>query len=106
MPPAKKSTAFLVQDLSFIVAGAKKHAKTLPPAVSGLTKELAGLQAELQALNVDQEQLKGALKAKTDAIKTTLRAARAKRLRIVRLAEGTFGPKGGEMADFRSRGEG
>lgn len=106
MPPAKKSTVFLIQDLSFIVAGAKKHAKTLPPAVSGLTKELAGLQAELQALNVEQEQLKGQLKAKTDAIKTMLRTARAKRLRIVKLAEGTFGPRAAEMADFRSKGEG
>ncbi|MSP91557.1 MAG: hypothetical protein EXR79_07115 [Myxococcales bacterium] len=106
MPPANKSTAFLIQDLSFIIAGAKKHAKALPPAAAQLSKDVSALQAELQALNVEQEQLKGQLKAKTATIQARLRAARAKRLRVVKLAEGTFGPKGAEMADFRSKGEG
>jgi len=61
---------------------------------------------KLQAENIEQEQLKSALKAKTASIKGKLKSARSLRLRVVRLAEGTFGPKGPELGDFRPVGEG
>lgn len=101
-----KTTASQIQDIGFVVAAAKKHAKALPPAASAHAKAMQVLQAELQAANIEQEQLKSALKAKTAQINDKLKAARALRLRVVRLAEGTFGPDAAQLADFRPVGEG
>lgn len=103
---ATHTTASQIQDIGVVVAGAKKHAKELPASAAKVATELAKLHAELQADNIAQEQIKASLKAKTVQIKSKLKAARAGRLRILQLAQGTFGANGAELGDFRVKGEG
>ena len=100
------TTANQIQDLGMVVSAAQKHAKALPPSATAKAKELAKVQAEAQQLNIAQEQAKVAQKAATAALKAKLKAGRVLRLGIVRLAEGTFGQYGAELADFRPTGEG
>ena len=100
------STAFRIQDLGMVVSAAVKHAKALPASAAAKAKELGKIHAETQQLNIAQEQAKAAQKAATLALRAKLKAGRALRLGIVRLAEGTFGQNGPELADFRPTGEG
>lgn len=103
---AKKTISFQVTDLGMVVAGTQKHAKALPTAASKHAKDIDGLRKEIEKHNQEQEQLKNALQAKTKEIQTKLRQARSARLKIIRLAEGTFGHNAPELGDFRSKGEG
>ena len=106
MAKKTQSTAFQIQDLGMVVSAASKHVKALPPSAATKAKELAKVQSEAQLLNIAQEQAKAAQKVATAALKVKLKAGRVLRLSIVRLAEGTFGHKGAELADFRPTGEG
>ncbi len=84
----------------------KKHAAQLPKEVQVVVKGLEQENAELGVLNTKQEALKADLVALTKQLRDKAKSANAKRTKVVRQAEATFGIGAVELRDFRSATDG
>lgn len=106
MAKSSKSLANQRAQYELAVAGAKKHAAQLPKEIQVVVKGLEADNAELSALNTKQEALKADLVALTKQLRDKAKLATAKRTKIVRQAEATFGIGAVELRDFRSATDG
>ena len=106
MAKSSKSLANQRAQYELAVAGAKKHAAQLPKEIQVVVKGLEAENAELNTLNTKQEALKADLVALTKQLRDKAKSATAKRTKIVRQAEATFGVGAVELRDFRSATDG
>ena len=106
MAKSSKSLANQRAQYELAVAGAKKHAAQLPKEIQVVVKGLEAENAELNTLNTKQEALTADLVALTKQLRDKAKSATAKRTKIVRQAEATFGVGAVELRDFRSATDG
>ncbi len=106
MANSSKSLANQRAQFELAAAGAKKHAAQLPKEVQVVVKGLEQENAELGVLNTKQEALKADLVALTKQLRDKAKSANAKRTKVVRQAEATFGIGAVELRDFRSATDG
>ncbi len=106
MPSISSSYANKVNRCKLAASGAATHKDALPPIAAKHAEGVTADIAEAEKLNAVQETLKSELKKATKALNAKLAAATAKRGKIIKLAEATFGATGPEMQAFRSKTEG
>lgn len=103
---SSNATGNQISRMSLAVQGAKTHAAALPKEAVPLAKELETVHGEANTLNAQQEKLKADLKKVSAELAAKLKKGTALRGRIVKYAEGTFGPRAPEMLAFRPKTEG
>ena len=100
---ASSSTAAQVQRNNLAVAGTKAHMNDLPQSAAAIAEALEKRQVVIEKLNADQEAARAALKAATEALNKELKAGAVERQKLIRFAEATFGPRGPQIVQFRSK---
>lgn len=106
MAKSSKSLANQRAQFELTIAGAKKYAAQLPKEIQPVIKGLEADAAEIGAINTKQEAAKAQLAALTGELRAKVKAATAKRTKVMRQAEATFGIGAPEMKDFRSATDG
>lgn len=106
MATNSKSFGNRLNQFDLAVGGATIYKDKLPMETEEHASELSVLTARARTLNVQQEAAKQTLKNLTAELESVINQAVERRSKIIKFAEGTFGPRSSEMDQFRPKTEG